>query len=123
MSNHQYDIGRFSEIFRALSNPNRLRIFLRMLSCCPPGTKCATDMALRQCVSELGKGLEIDASTVSHHIRELRQSGLIRVERRGKNMLCWIDPETVLDTAKLLTGGSLLECLEEDECLSAGECK
>ncbi len=122
MSNSHDDISRFAEIFRALSNPNRLRIFLRMVSCCPPGTQCSTDLQLRQCVSELGKGLEIDPSTVSHHIRELRQSGLIRMERRGKNMLCWVDPETVIARANLLTGYSLPNCLE-DVCLSVGECK
>lgn len=123
MSNYHDDIARFAEIFRALSNPNRLEIFLRLVSCCPPGTKCESGIALRQCVGELGRGLEIDPSTVSHHIRELRQSGLIRMERRGKNMLCWVDPETVLATAKLLTRGSLPVCLEEDECLSTGGCK
>jgi DNA-binding transcriptional ArsR family regulator len=123
MSNYHDDVHRFAEIFRALSNPNRLQIFLRLVSCCPPGTKCSTDTATRLCVGELGKNLEIDSSTVSHHIRELRQSGLIHMERRGKNMLCWIDPETVLATAKLLTGGSLPERLDEDECLIAGGCK
>ena len=123
MSNYQDEIQRFSEIFRALSNPNRLRIFLRMVSCCPPGTKCVTDLALRQCVGELCQGLEIDPSTVSHHIRELRQSGLVRTERRGKNIFCWVDPETVLAAANLLTGYSLPESLKEDECLCAGECK
>ena len=122
MSNSHEDISRFAEIFRALSNPNRLRIFLRLVSCCPPGTKCSTDMALRQCVGELCKGLEIDPSTVSHHVRELRQSGLIRMERRGKKMLCWVDPETVIATANLLTGCSLPVCLNEDECLSVGGC-
>jgi DNA-binding transcriptional ArsR family regulator len=123
MSNSNDDISRFAEIFRALSNPNRLQIFLRLVSCCPPGTKCESGLGLRQCVGELGKGLEIDPSTVSHHIRELRQSGLIRMERRGKNMLCWVDPETVIATANLLTGRSLPDCLNEDERLSAGACK
>jgi ArsR family transcriptional regulator, arsenate/arsenite/antimonite-responsive transcriptional repressor len=123
MSNYQTEIQRFSEIFRALSNPNRLRIFLRMVSCCPPGTKCVTDLALRKCVSELCLGLEIDASTVSHHIRELRQSGLIRTERRGKNILCWVDPETVIDAVNLLTGGSLPEFLKEDGCVGIGKYK
>lgn len=79
-------------------------------------------MALRQCVGELCQGLEIDPSTVSHHIRELRQSGLVRTERRGKNILCWVDPETVLAAANLLTGPSLSDCIE-DQCISVGECK
>ena len=123
MSNYQDDIERYTEIFKALSTPNRLRIFLRMVSCCPPGTKCTTDEALRQCVSDLGKGLDIDPSTVSHHLRELRQSGLIRMQRKGKNMLCWVDPETVVATANLLTGFSGPDFLKEDEYLSAGVCK
>jgi DNA-binding transcriptional ArsR family regulator len=123
MSNYNEEIFRFAEIFKALSNPNRLQIFLRLVSCCPPGTKCAPDMALRQCVSELGKGLEIDPSTVSHHLRELRQSGLIRMERRGKNMFCWVDPEAVIATANLLMGHSLPDGLKEDIRLSVGGCK
>jgi ArsR family transcriptional regulator, arsenate/arsenite/antimonite-responsive transcriptional repressor len=123
MSNYHDDIARFAEIFRALSNPNRLEIFLRLVSCCPPGTKCEAGIGLRQCVGELGKGLEIDPSTVSHHIRELRQSGLIRMERRGKNMLCWVDPETAIATANLLTGCSMPDRIEKDECLNLGECK
>ncbi len=123
MSNREAEISRFAEVFKALSNPNRLRIFLRMVSCCPAGTKCSTDLCLRMCVSELGKGLEIDPSTVSHHIKELRQAGLIRMERRGKNMLCWVDPETVIAAANLLTGSSSTDFRKEDERLSAGECK
>jgi ArsR family transcriptional regulator, arsenate/arsenite/antimonite-responsive transcriptional repressor len=122
MSAYQDAIHRFAEIFRALSNPNRLQIFLRLVSCCPPGTKCITDLALRQCVSELGQGLEIDPSTVSHHIRELRQSGLVRTERRGKNILCWVDPETVLAAANLLTGHARPDLLQDGECASVGKC-
>jgi len=96
------EVDRFAEVFKALSNPNRLHIFLRLVSCCPPGTKCSSDAAIRRCVGELGQDLEIDPSTVSHHLKELRRAGLIRVERRGKNILCWVDRETVLGLANLL---------------------
>ncbi|MDQ7781716.1 MAG: metalloregulator ArsR/SmtB family transcription factor [Desulfomonilaceae bacterium] len=120
MSNYQDEIERFAEIFKALAAPNRLRIFLRLASCCPPGTKCTSDMALAQCVSDLGKGLGIDLSTVSHHLRELRRSGLIRMERRGKNMLCWVDPETVTATANLLSGNARPASLTNDEGLCVG---
>jgi ArsR family transcriptional regulator len=34
-------------------------------------------------------------STISHHLKELRQAGLIQMERRGQKMECWIDPNTV----------------------------
>ena len=105
MSNHQTDeVHRLAEIFKALANPNRLHIFLRLVSCCPPGTRCSSEAAIRQCVGELGQDLDIDPSTVSHHLKELRRAGLIRVERRGKNILCWVDRETVEAVANLLSG-------------------
>jgi ArsR family transcriptional regulator len=93
------NIEQFAEIFKALSNPNRLKIFLRLLSCCPPGTRGSIDsnIALEQCacVGELGQDLGIVPSTISHHIKELRRAGLIRMERRGQKIECWVDPETV----------------------------
>jgi len=123
MSNYQKEeVHRFAEVFKALANPNRLHIFLRLVSCCPPGTKCISDVAGQRCVGELGQDLEIDPSTVSHHLKELRRSGLIRMERRGKNMLCWVDPETVLAVANLLTGYSPIDTVREKERINAGEC-
>ncbi len=118
MSIYQLDeVHRLAEVFKALSNPNRLHIFLRLVSCCPPGTKCSSDAAVRRCVGEIGQDLEIDPSTVSHHLKELRRSGLIRVERRGKNILCWVDRETVLGLANLLSGGSVDLVREKSESI------
>ncbi len=45
------------------------------------------------------------------------------MQRKGKNMLCWVDPETVIATANLLTGFSGPAFFKEDEYLSVGECK
>jgi ArsR family transcriptional regulator len=86
-------------MFKALSNPNRLRIFMRLISCCQPGTIAqiseSPDAASCACVGDLGRDLGIVASTISHHIKELRQAGLIRMERRGQKIECWIDPTTL----------------------------
>jgi len=121
MSNYQKDeVHRFAEVFKALSNPNRLHIFLRLVSCCPPGTKCISDAAGQRCVGELGQGLEIDPSTVSHHLKELRRSGLIRMERRGKKIICWVDRETVLGLTNLLTGYPSLDVPEKINGLTQG---
>ena len=121
MSNYQKDeVNRFAEVFKALSNPNRLHIFLRLVSCCPPGTKCISDAAGQRCVGELGQDLEIDPSTVSHHLKELRRSGLIRMERRGKKIICWVDRETVLGLTNLLTGYPALDLSEEKNGLTQG---
>lgn len=93
------NIEKFAEIFKALSNPNRLRLFMRLITCCKPGTvtSISTDTASQgcACVGELGKDLNIVASTISHHMKELRQAGLVRMERRGQKIECWIDPETL----------------------------
>jgi len=87
-------------MFKALSNPNRLKIFTRLVSCCVPGTtnsiKESPDEEGCICIGELGKDLGIVASTVSHHIKELHRAGLIHMQRRGQKIDCWVDPETIL---------------------------
>ncbi len=100
MSNYQdKNIEAFSEIFKALSNPNRLKIFLRLVSCCPPGTLTSiqdnTEPEGCACVGELGQDLGIVPSTISHHIKELRRAGLIRMERQGQKIECSVDPKTI----------------------------
>lgn len=105
MPNYRYNhIEKYAEMFKALSNPNRLKIFLRLISCCLPGTVTSINSTTGEkgcaCVGELGQDLGIVASTVSHHIKELRQAGLIRMERRGQKIECWIDPTTLEDLQK-----------------------
>ena len=80
-----------AEKFKALASPHRLRIFLRLVDCCCGRVaKCAPDQ-LGACVGELGSDLGLAASTVSHHIKELRRAGLISVQRRGQNVACRVD--------------------------------
>ena len=111
------DLERYAEAFKALSNPNRLAIFLHLVSCCPPGTSCSFDEEMKKCVGDLGRGLNIVQSTISHHIKELRIAGLIHVERKGKYTECWVDGETVRSLADLLTGRFSIEGLSEDSLL------
>ena len=101
------NIDKFAAVFKALSNPNRLRIFMRLISCCQPGTVASinpnTGAAGCACVGELGEDLGIVPSTVSHHIKELRQAGLIRMERRGQKIECFIDPATLTALQKFFS--------------------
>ena len=87
--------AELAEYFKALSNPNRLQIFLRLLTCCPPGTACAADSISGFCVGELGEDLSVAPSTLSHHIKELQRAGLIKTQRRGQNIECYVDVKKV----------------------------
>lgn len=96
MSNNRNEqIDEFSEIFKALSNPNRLKIFVRLASCCAPGTVSLVDEDHTAYVGDLSSELDVGKSTVSHHIKELRRVGLLKNERRGQKIACWVDPEKV----------------------------
>lgn len=89
------DYEEYAEIFKALSNANRLRIYCQLVSCCKPGTVGIIKADKSTCVGDLGDKLDIVPSTVSHHIKELRRVGIIKTRRRGKNIECWVDPEMV----------------------------
>jgi ArsR family transcriptional regulator len=92
-------------MFKALSNPNRLNIFLRLMSCCAPGTVCSVDKAEKRCVGDLGADLNIAPSTLSHHIKELYRAGLIRMARRGQHVDCWVDPAVVQELGRFFEPG------------------
>lgn len=103
MSNNKKEqIQKMAEAFGALSNPNRLQIFLRLLDCCSPGKKMEGSPESCVCVSDLSEGLNLAPSTVSHHIKELRQAGLIKSERNGQTVECWIDPNVLNEIILLL---------------------
>lgn len=96
MSNNKNDnIEAYAEIFKALANPNRLKIFLRLASCCKPGTVGFIDDDSCAYIGELAGEVNVVKSTVSHHIKELKRVGLIRTERQGQKIACWVDPDVV----------------------------
>jgi ArsR family transcriptional regulator len=116
MSNTKiFDAQQLADRLKALSNPNRLLIFVQLTESCAPGASCSADEeGMRRCVGELGRDLGLAPSTVSHHIKELRQAGLVRVERRGQNIHCWIDPDVVRSLADFFRR-SLAACSGSDE--------
>ena len=66
------DLERMAKMFAALSNPNRLKIFMSLVDCCSTGS-CA---AYSKCVGELGKIVSVAPSTVSHHLKELNNEAI-----------------------------------------------
>lgn len=78
------DLEKLARAFKALSNPNRLAIYLEVLR------QHRTEM--KSCgLSHLIDSLEIGAPTVSHHTKELVDAGLISVQREGRFLRCTLD--------------------------------
>lgn len=57
---------------RALADPTRLRILRQLL---------ASEDAV--CVCDISAGFDLGQPTISHHLRVLREAGLVRRSRRG----------------------------------------
>ena len=92
-----------ASVFRALGDPSRLAIF-RLV--CERGAEVRTAEDARNSVSTLAGEFDLSLSTVSHHLRELRNAGLIRCERRGKTVLCSPVPEA-LETIESFAAGAV----------------
>lgn len=65
--------AELARAFKALGDPVRLRL-LSMI---------ATNAAGEVCVCDLTGSFELAAPTISHHLKVLREAGLIESERRG----------------------------------------
>lgn len=94
------ELKRLAKVFKALSNPNRLQLFLNLLD------ESRLDLAkgrVHDCfLSSLLGNLNIGAPTVSHHVKELENAGLIETHREGKQLICTIRPEAVSDLQTVL---------------------
>jgi ArsR family transcriptional regulator len=73
------EIKELAGIFKALSDPTRLGL-VKLLSECSQG-ECRGEAL---CVNALAHKLGVSQSAVSQHLRVLRQTGLVRSERRGR---------------------------------------
>lgn len=74
-----------AQAFRALGNPHRLAIYLRLLRHAEiQGASVLHSCALQELIDKL----DIGAPTISHHIKELVAANLISVTREGKYLRC-----------------------------------
>ena len=77
------DAERLAATFKALADPTRVAIVNR-LAC---GEDC--------CVCDLTEAFELTQPTVSHHLRVLRDAGLVEAERRGTWAYYRLVPEAI----------------------------
>ncbi|NED91121.1 helix-turn-helix transcriptional regulator [Streptomyces sp. SID11233] len=82
-----------AKVFKALGDPVRLRL-LSMIASRAGGEICVCDLT---------PAFELSQPTISHHLKLLKQAGLIDSERRGTWVYYRLRPETTDELAAVLT--------------------
>jgi DNA-binding transcriptional ArsR family regulator len=88
------------KILHALADPTRLSI-VKQLSA--DGEVCACDFT--SCC-------DVSQPTVSHHLKVLREAGVIACERRGTWIYYWLEPKAahrIAALGRMLTRGAVAE--------------
>ena len=80
-------------VFKALGDPVRLRL-VSMIGAREGGEVCVCDLA---------SAFDLSQPTISHHLKVLREAGLIESERRGTWVYYRLVPAALERTAGLLT--------------------
>jgi len=80
----------FAQVFKALSNENRLKVFeiIRRgrysADCCKDEAPPEGIPSNAVCVCEILDQLNVSAPTLSHHLKELRNAGIVDVYNHGQ---------------------------------------
>ena len=78
------DVERVVAAFKALSNETRLGVFEHIRLGLG---KASLDQEMRPSVCNVASNFDISLSTISHHIKELRNADLVHCERQGQTIL------------------------------------
>ncbi|MFF5393202.1 ArsR/SmtB family transcription factor [Streptomyces sp. NPDC013012] len=84
-----------AKMFKALGDPVRLRLFSAVASH-EGGEACVCD------ISDVG----VSQPTVSHHLKKLKEAGLLTSERRGTWVYYRVEPAVLAAMSALLTKAS-----------------
>ncbi|ONM49874.1 ArsR/SmtB family transcription factor [Nocardia donostiensis] len=82
-------------MFKALSDPVRLRLL----------SSIASRSGQEACVCDLSEGIELTQPTISHHLKVLREAGLLTSERRAS----WVHYRVVPEALQQLSSVLLVE--------------
>jgi ArsR family transcriptional regulator len=85
----------FAPAFKALGDPVRLQL-MSMIASAPDGEIC---------VCELTPAFELSGPTISHHLKTLREAGLVDAERRASWVYYRARPGVMRQLATLLDTG------------------
>jgi DNA-binding transcriptional ArsR family regulator len=93
-------------LFKALADPKRLSLFVRLAD---EGRPCT--------VGQLAEGSGVDLSVVSRHLATLREAGIIRCEKQGKEVWCSVRAGAVARILRDLAD-ALETCCPDGDCAS-----
>lgn len=94
-----------AEALSALAGETRLRILRLLQQGAVRCRKSRCDLSRHCCnVSELAEALGVSVPTASHHLRELRRAGLVRMQRRGRFVEASLDAEALARLAAVVDG-------------------
>jgi ArsR family transcriptional regulator len=82
--------ARLAPMFKALGDPVRLRL-LSLIASRP-----------EICVCDLTGMFDLTGPTISHHLKVLREAGLVGSERRGTWVYYWLHPGVMAELSALL---------------------
>ncbi len=100
------ELSKLSKAFKALSNEKRLELFSRIYewgkltinsestrTCCGPVEKTFTKAT--ECI-------KLSRSTISHHMKELENAGLIKCVKKGQSHFCTVNMDLINEIRKFL---------------------
>jgi ArsR family transcriptional regulator len=84
--------GDLALMFKALGDPARLRLLSRV----------ASHAGGEACVCDLSAGFDLTQPTISHHLKVLREAGLLECERRGTWVYYRVVPSALAQLSAVL---------------------
>ena len=84
--------GDLARMFKALGDPVRLRL-LSIVASHPGGEACVCDLAA---------DFDLTQPTISHHLKVLREAGLLSCERRGTWVYYRVEPGALAQLSAVL---------------------
>ena len=84
--------GDLARMFKALGDPVRLQLLSRV----------ASHAGGEACVCDLSVGLDLTQPTISHHLKVLREAGLLECERRGTWVYYRVVPSALAQLSAVL---------------------
>lgn len=94
------DTVKLAKILKALSHPKRLELYFMIAE----QSQADFETGCECFVTDIMSCLKLGAPTISHHIKELENAGLITTERKGKYLSARVNRDTLEEVDKIFAG-------------------